>query len=112
MRGMRERAPGDDDIVVGENEGVLEFAHDLACIFRFRKGAGVEDDINTAIKATLSNKVMISLVIKLDTAEREGVDEVLEESNSFCVFLVNIGITTYKKQCCGIFLSKFIKTDP
>ena len=111
LRGEGERASRDDDIVVGEDEGILKLTHDLAENFRFRKGVRVEDDVDIAIKAAFANKVMIGLVIELDTVETENVAKVLEKIDSFLVFCINIGITTYKYQCSGILLSKLIKAD-
>ena len=111
LRGEGERASRDDDIVVGEDEGILKLTHDLADNFRSRDGVRVVDDVDIAIKATFTNKVMISLVIELDTTETEDVCEVLEKIYSFLVFGIYIGITTYIDQCFGILLSKFIKAD-
>ena len=87
LRGEGERASRDDDIMVGEDEGILKLTDDLADIFRFRRGVRVEDDVDIAIKTTFTNKVMISLVIELDTTETEDVLKCWRRSTLF-LFLV------------------------
>ena len=98
VRLVRNRENGEYDVMVGENEGVAQFAHDVSDFLWVGKNRRVQEYINIAVEGTRTYKVVICLVQQLDIGELEVRDEVLKEGDSFLILDINISVSSDKKK--------------
>lgn len=106
-------AGGDDDIVLGINEGGLELAHNLLQVFRcISKGRVEEDDINFTVKSSITHEMVVTGVTKRKTLQLELGTKIGEEAMSCCVIFVNICISAEEMGSIWIFGSNLPNVRP
>ena len=106
-------AGGDDDIVLGINEGGLKLAHNLLQVFRcISKGRVEEDHINFTVKCTISHEMVVAGVTKRKTLQLELGTKIGEEAMSCCVIFVNICISAEEVWSIWIFGSNLLNMSP
>ena len=91
------------DVVVRHDTRMIMFTHNIGEVFSNILFRRVEQDVNLAIKASVSNKVVVSTMGYISLGQRVVTEKLLEEGNSTVFLGVNITISPDKNDWVRVF---------
>ena len=94
-----------------ENERVVELADDACDGLQRVEKRRTENNVNIAIKGTISYEVVVGSVLDMDLFEREIGEKMLEKAQSLLILGIYIAVSSDKNYSTGILIEKFSKTN-